>query len=578
MAFSYVWRELRHRLGRTVVTALGLAAGVGLVMAIIGVSTGVSRAQNKVLSPLSSVGTDLIVTRTVAPTTSPSTTASQASKASTNGGFFGNGSGKGLLADAAALDSADQSALVQANSTVLTDLSKLGPPGTRFTHDFFVQGTLITFPSQAVSAVTKIPGVTSAVGALSLSAVHETGTVPKIVASLTTQRQTVRTVAKPASFTVAELEDTLSCVQSHGVSLDPATSHAKGTTQLSNQVIVGCLPAQDRAYYTSVVVPAETIHQVINPPSTHTLTSTYTVAGVDPASPASGLVTRSQVTKGHWYDAGAAHEVLVNTAYADTHHLTVGDSLKINGAGYAIAGLVKPTLTGNVADLYFDLPTLQSLSTNAARVNEVLVSVKDASDVNAVSAAIQKALPGAQVLTSKDLADQVTGSLANAHKLADDLGAALAIVVLLAGFAIAVLLTLSNITKRVREIGSLRAMGWSRGLVVRQILAETVGIGVIGGLIGIALGAGICGVIDAVGPSLSATSSGLSVGASAASALFGQSTSGSSTGSVSLTAPIETTAVILGFLGALVGGVLAGALGGWRAARLAPATALRDLG
>ncbi|HWA68030.1 MAG TPA: FtsX-like permease family protein [Mycobacteriales bacterium] len=574
VALSYMWRELRHRLGRTVVTALGLAAGVGLVMAIIGVSTGVSRAQNKVLSPLSSVGTDLIVTRTVAATTSAS--ASSQPAASTSGsdasGFFGAGAGKGLVAEASKLDSSDQSALIQANSSVITDLAKLGPPGTKFTHDFFVQGTLITFPSQAISAVSHISGVTSAVGALSVSAVHETGTVPKIVASLTTTAQTVKTAAKPSSFTVAQLESTLACVQ-HSAAASK-TSHLKA----SSDVIASCLPAQDRAYYTTVVVPAETIHQVVNPPSTDTKTTTYSVAGVDPASPTSGLVTRSQVTKGHWYDGHAADEVLVNTAYANTHKIAVGQQVKINAASYRVVGLVSPTLTGNVADLYFDLPTLQKLSSSAGRVNEVLVSVKDAGQVSAVAAAIHKALPGAQVLTSKDLADQVSGSLANAHKLADDLGAALAIVVLLAGFAIAVLLTLSNITKRVREIGSLRAMGWSRGLVVRQILAETIGIGVLGGVIGIALGAGICGLIDAVGPSLSVTSSGLSVGASAASALFGQSTSGSSTGSVALTAPIELTSVVLGFLGALIGGALAGALGGWRAARLAPATALRDLG
>jgi ABC-type lipoprotein release transport system permease subunit len=270
--------------------------------------------------------------------------------------------------------------------------------------------------------------------------------------------------------------------------------------------------------------------------------------------------------------------VLVNSAYAGSHNLSVGDSLTINHAKYSVVGLVSPTLTGDVADLYFDLPTLQKLATSTNQVNEVLVSVKDASQVSAVAAAIHKALPGVQVLTSKDLADQVSGSLANAHKLANDLGSALAIVVLLAAFAIAVLLTLSNITKRVREIGSLRAMGWSRGLVVRQILAETLGIGVLGGLLGVALGALICGVIDAIGPTLSVTSSGLSVGASAASQLFGQSTSGSSSSTVSLSAPIELTSIILSFLGALVGGGLAGALGGWRAARLAPATALRDLG
>ena len=64
-AMGYAWNELRRRWSRTVVTAIGLAAGVGLVMGIVGVSDGLTQAQNKVLSPLSSVGTDIIVTRTV---------------------------------------------------------------------------------------------------------------------------------------------------------------------------------------------------------------------------------------------------------------------------------------------------------------------------------------------------------------------------------------------------------------------------------------------------------------------------------------------------------------------------------
>jgi putative ABC transport system permease protein len=283
---------------------------------------------------------------------------------------------------------------------------------------------------------------------------------------------------------------------------------------------------------------------------------------------------------GHWFDTDptGTNEVLVSSAYASTKKLLVGGTLSINGVDYKIVGLVNPTLTGNVSDIYFDLPTMQTLSSSSQRINEVLVSVHDSSQVGAVAAAIKRALPGAQVLTSKDLADQVTGSLANAHRLANDLGGALAIVVLLAAFAIAALLTLSNIAKRVREIGSLRAIGWSRALVVRQVIAETLGIGVLGGIVGIGLGFGISAIIGAVGPGLTVTSSGLAVGASTVSSLVHQSTTGTVTTIVHLTAPIGITALVLGFVGALLGGLLAGIIGGWRAARLSPATALRDLG
>ena len=98
-------------------------------------------------------------------------------------------------------------------------------------------------------------------------------------------------------------------------------------------------------------------------------------------------------------------------------------------------------------------------------------------------------LPGAEVVTTKSLASSVTGSLANAKDLADNVGVAVGAIVLISAFAIAALLTLSSIGKRVREIGTLRAIGWSKGRVVRQLMGETMGIGLIGGMLGLVVGA-----------------------------------------------------------------------------------------
>src|SRR5580700_9303650 len=94
-AVGYAWNELRRRWSRTVVTAIGLAAGVGLVMGIVGVSDGLTQAQNKVLSPLSTVGTDIIVTRTVAATPSSTGSASTTTTAPLGAGGFGGGAGGG---------------------------------------------------------------------------------------------------------------------------------------------------------------------------------------------------------------------------------------------------------------------------------------------------------------------------------------------------------------------------------------------------------------------------------------------------------------------------------------------------
>jgi ABC-type antimicrobial peptide transport system permease subunit len=592
-------------MGRTIVTAVGLAAGVGLVMGIIGVSQGLSDAQNKALSPLNSVGTALIVTRTVAPTLSTSTTTTTTPSNGFGGGGGGAGAGAGgggffAGRGGSALNSSDAAALASANSSVITDLAKLGPAGTKFTHDFFVPGTLITFPSQAVSDVLKVKDVTSAVGALSLDALHETGTVPKITASVKTGGQTISASVKPPVLTSAQEAAERTCIEgiiNKQVGTTTTTLPSGGSGggggfggggrggfrfgAGASTAFAKCLTPAQKAYQANVVVPERTVEQVLNPPTTNTQTSTYTVAGVNPSNTTSGLVTKAQLTKGAWLSTNpttAKTQVLVTTAYASQKGLKVGQTLTINAVGYTIVGLVNPTLTGDVSDVYFSITNLQSLSSNAGRINEVLVSVANAKDVNAVAKAIKKELPGATVLTSASLADQVTGSLSNARKLANDLGGALAVVVLLAAFLIAGLLTLSSVSKRVREIGSLRAIGWSRARVVRQIMAETIGIGIIGGVLGVALGAIICLIIGAVGPALSVTSTGLAVGASSVSGLLHQTTSASIARTVHLTAPIRPFTIVLAFVGALLGGVIAGAIGGWRAARLSPSSALRDLG
>ena len=606
-SLSYAWNELRRRLGRTIVTAIGLAAGVGLVMGIIGVSAGLSDAQNKILSPLGSVGTDIIVTRTVAATTSTSTTTTTAP--SFGGGNFGGGGGGGGggssffgrgVAGATTLNSDDAASLLNANSSVLTDLSKLGKPGTTFVHDFFVPETLITFPSAAIGVVAKIPGVSSAVGALSLQALHETGTVPTQVATFKTGGQTLKTTVKAPTLTAAQRRTEATCIQKvlqsqfSTATTTPAGNSGAPTTGIrptrggaagggfrgfeSNSAVQKCLTPAQISYNQNVVVPTQTIRQVLAAPSTNISDSSYTVAGVNPANTTTGLITKAQLVKGTWFTAKPANEVLLATSYANQKKLSVGGKLSINGTNYTVVGTVNPTLTGDTSDIYFDLATLQKISTTPTLVNEVFVSVSKSSNVAAVAKAIKTALPGATVLTDKTLADQVSGSLASAHKLATDLGGALAVVVLLAAFLIAGLLTLSSVAKRTREIGSLRAIGWSRGAVVRQIMAETLGIGVLGAIVGVGLGVLVCVIIGALGPTLQVQSSGLSVGASTLSSQLGQSTSASLLTTVRLSAPVHGSAILLGAAGAILGGLLAGAAGGWRAARLSPASALRDLG
>jgi ABC-type antimicrobial peptide transport system permease subunit len=594
-SIRYAGNELRRRRTRTVLTAFGLASGVGLVMGIVGVSDGLDEAQAQVLSPLSSVGTDILVTRTVGATkasATPTPTPTAGAQSRQGGGFFsagGPGPGNGPNDALSSLNDADATALLNENSSVVTDLSKLGKAGTKFTHDFFLAGTMLTFPSAAIDTIKGIDGVASATPALTLQAQHQTGTVPNIVATVKTGGETLTSTARPAEMTAAEQTAFRACIQKNGgfggpvttTSGPPPSPGAGGGGRRTFEIggfgaVNKCLPKRFQEYEAKVVTPLRTIQQLVNPPQTDTATQSWTAAGVDPKSPDAGLITKKNISSGTWF-TGAANEVVVSTTYASKQKLAVGSTLTINKVAYKVVGLADPTLTGNTADVYFPISTLQSIASKTSRVNEVLVKVSDASRTAEVAAAIKQALPGAQVITSKDVADTVTGSLHDAKQLANRLGGALTIIVLLSTFAIAVLLTLSSVQKRVREIGTLRALGWTKRRVVGQVLTETALIGVLAGVIGIGSGYVVSAAVGALSPQLSATSNGVAAGASQVSQLFGQSAT-SLTRDVSLSAPIHPSTIALGMACALAGALLAGAVGGWRAARLSPAVALRDLG
>ena len=582
---GYVGNELRRRLGRTIVTALGLAAGVGLVIGIIGVSQGLDDAQAEVLAPLRSIGTDILVTRVVGASSTTGTTATptptaSATPQSRGGGFFGIGPRGGGPGGTTALNDEDTKALLEENANLITDLSKLGKPGEKFTRDFFLSATLLSFPDEAVEQVAKIDGVTSVTSGLTLLAQHQTGTVPQIVAELQTGGEKITTTVRPQAMTEAERDAFRKCVEASGGTAPPPGGPGGGTVRAPNAAFEKCLPERFREYQASVITPLRTIQQAIDPPSTDITTTSYTAAGIDPSSPGAGLVTTEQLVSGSWIAKGATDQILVAAGYASKNNLKVGSTVAINGKTFKVVGIVNPTLTGSTADLYFPLTALQELAGKQGRVTQVLVKVEDADNVEAVADRIKEALSGAQVVTTQSLADQVTGSLKDAKNLASRLGGALGVIVLVAAFAIAVLLTLSSIAKRVREIGTLRAIGWSKGRVVRQVLGETVGIGLLGGIAGIGLGYAAAWAVGTFSPELTATSAGVpGFAGSAASALFGQSTEATTTTStIQLTAPILPMTLLLGVGFAVLGGILAGVVGGWRAARLAPAEALRTVG
>jgi ABC-type antimicrobial peptide transport system permease subunit len=561
----YLRNELVRRRARTIVTLVGLGLGVALVVAIASLSKGLDRAQHKTLDPLAGIGTDLTVTL-------------QPQQQQQNEGFGGGFGGPG----------GGNRDLIRSNLSVLTDLSKLGKPGAHFVHDFFLPGTQLTFQQSAAQQIASLDGVQKTTSGLTLLAEHQEGVVPKIVATLKTQAKTFqiqRNLPQPTAQDFAKMQ---ACLQKLGVTIGRPQAQqgggngfggggfggGGGTRQggADRQAFQKCLPASLRRFRTRFTAPSQTLRQVLNPPQTNISTTAYTIGGVDQTSPTMGVVTTAQVAKGRFLSPTGGKEALVATSYAAKHSLKVGSKLNLNGISFTVVGLVSPPLGGQSADVYLPLGQLQTLANEKNLANVILVRAKSSSDVARVKQEIQQALPEAQVASSKDVADTISGSLVDASNLSHDLGLALSIVAAAAAFLLAALLALSSVGKRVRELGTLKALGWTQRMVVRQIAGESLAQGILGGIFGIALGILVALAVDAFGPSLTASST---TGSDFAN--LGVSTVRTATRNVSLTAPVGITVLAIGFGLALLGGLIAGTAGALRAARLRPADALRQV-
>ena len=477
----YLAAELRRRPGRTVLSSLGLAVGVGLVVIVSALSAGVDDAQEEVLVPLTGIGTDLAVSRPLA-------------VAGTRGPAVGPAGPFGQLS------AREQRELQRENRNGLDfDLADLGAPGEDFAVDRVV-ATDLSFPASEVVNVRGLDGTRDAAGSLTLNAVHIEGTVPQ-----------------------------------------------------------GSMPGGAALHGGDFQV------------------SSLTVSGVDVRKPELGLVTPSQITEGDYLspDPGSAsREAIVDVGYARQNDINVGTSTKIAGKPFKVVGLSSSPLGGEASNAYVELGRLQWLSDRKGRVNGARVRARSADAVGDLEDQITTQLPGAQVVTAADLAARVGGSLDDADKLFSKLGTALAAVALLAAFLIAVLLSLSSVQKRIRELGTLNALGWRQRLVVRQIAGESVVQGMVGGALGAAFGVAGAAIIDAIGLTLEASVRQQSSGGF--DPFGGGAISGGST-DVVLGAPVDAELVALAICLAIVGGLLAAAAGGLRTAQLRPAEALRSV-
>jgi len=211
-----------------------------------------------------------------------------------------------------------------------------------------------------------------------------------------------------------------------------------------------------------------------------------TIMGVDLTQPSLGPVKVKEWLKEGRFPQKEG-EVVLEKHYAKFHHTQIGGTVEINGRLFSVVGLLEIKEGSQIAsaNIYLPLSDAQTLvGGDSNGVNIVYLRMKNPSLLSQVKTSIARQLNGVSV-TSSDSSLELMGGVS---KISDQFSFIVSIVALGGAVFLIVKAMLSNLVERSREIGILKAVGWTERDVQKQLMGEVFLQSLAGGVIGILMG------------------------------------------------------------------------------------------
>lgn len=170
----------------------------------------------------------------------------------------------------------------------------------------------------------------------------------------------------------------------------------------------------------------------------------------------------------------------------EPHFKLTRDRLNLSGREFRVVGVLTPTGGREDALVFGSLSEVQTLLNRPNRLSLVEVSAlcKDC-PVEDIVGQIAEKLPAAKVSALQ----QAVRARAEAVGRLTRFGAAVAVVVLLIGALMIFTTTTGAVVERTKEIGVMRAVGFRRAHIVKEMMLEVLAVSFVGGALGWAAGA-----------------------------------------------------------------------------------------
>jgi len=219
----------------------------------------------------------------------------------------------------------------------------------------------------------------------------------------------------------------------------------------------------------------------------------WIVLGIEQNNTIGPAILRSSVTEGRFIEEGKS-EALVEVAYARQFGIKLGDTISVADKKFPVVGFIDASRAAKiaVANVYLPLAEAQQMAASSKGLQSVspydpgdvnLLFIKaDQEKITPLAASLKDILGKKATVATPDSFLKLLGSL---FALSDKFTLAASLIAIIVAILIAFKTMAGNIAERAREIGVLKAVGWTNRNVVTQLLMESVVQCFLAGILGL---------------------------------------------------------------------------------------------
>ncbi|MFA0834770.1 MAG: ABC transporter permease [Methanobacterium formicicum] len=187
------------------------------------------------------------------------------------------------------------------------------------------------------------------------------------------------------------------------------------------------------------------------------------------------------------------NQVIIGEMAAQSLNKTVGDTITLSNQTFTITGIYE---TGNFQDdrgIAMSLGKLQSLTGNTDQVSLILVKAANSTSSSTLADTIESKYPN-ELSTSTSLSGMER--MNNGLEIIESGAWAVTLLALLIGGIVVVVTMVKSVVERTREIGVLKAVGWTNKRILTMIIGESVVLSLLAAVVGIIVGVGVVEIIS----------------------------------------------------------------------------------